>query len=125
MAAPHEPVLDIFQMSPGDGSIQAGGPFYTCMECGDRRVTIRTDQQGRERPTHSDLSQGDRVRVIHRAPEQGYDRMSVLTFLEDHGDGLTFSARPKAGTQIIPRAWIRRMERVSAETPISLNERAS
>lgn len=69
---------------------------------------------------------GKRYRVTHQSPTQHYARVSVMDYLGTAGiiDELSFSARPIAGTQKMPRSWIIKAEEVDKGVPISLNMRA-
>jgi hypothetical protein len=62
--ADHTPVLNIFQMEPDDGSIQAGGPFYRCMVegCTDRVMVID------DRPVHVSPSGAPMFEVVAHSP---------------------------------------------------------
>lgn len=68
----HEPVLSIFRLAPEDGSIQAGGPLYTCQVCRGQAAMV-TDVQGRTHPVHVDSTEARYVRAIYRA-ELAYRR---------------------------------------------------
>lgn len=48
MSTDHNPILNIFQMEPDDGSIQAGPP-YRCVECGGDVIL-----KGRSVPVHAE-----------------------------------------------------------------------
>lgn len=68
---------------------------------------------------------GKRYRVVHQSPTQKFPRVSVMVYLGAAGilDSLSFSARPIAGTQQMPRTWIKQVEEVPASIPASLNRR--
>jgi hypothetical protein len=63
------------------------------------------------------MAQGHRYRVRYRSASQGRDRTAVMVYLDEDGDWLLFDARPAAGTQRMPRAWIQAVEPVPADTP--------
>jgi hypothetical protein len=71
------------------------------------------------------LVPGGRYRVVHRSPTQRRDRVSVLDYLEEAGEELVFSARPVAGTQQMPKAWVREVTEVAKTTPVSMNGKAA
>lgn len=45
-----------------------------------------------------------------------------MVYLGEEGDTLLFSARPVAGTQRLPRSWIRAVELVPADTPARIDK---
>lgn len=62
-----------------------------------------------------------RYRLRWRHPAQRLDREAVWSFLGDAPDDhVSFSARPLAGTQTMPRDWIVDLTEVPKDTPISL-----
>jgi hypothetical protein len=64
---------------------------------------------------------GERYRVRYRSETQRRDRTAVMVYLGEDGDRLLFDARPAAGTQRLPCAWVRRVEPVAADTPAYIN----
>lgn len=70
------------------------------------------------------LERGNRYRIYHQSPSQGYMRVSVMDYLDDDDQHHVFSARPVAGTQTLPKSWVIRIVEVSTETPVSINGRA-
>lgn len=68
---------------------------------------------------------GKRYRIVHQSSTQRFPRVSVMIYLGTSGaiDLLGFSARPVAGTQQLPRTWIKQVEEVPDSTPASLNRR--
>jgi len=67
------------------------------------------------------LTTGRRYQVRYRSETQRRDRTAVLVYLGADGDALLFDARPAAGTQRMPRGWVRQIEPVSADTPAHIN----
>jgi len=67
------------------------------------------------------LRPGQRYRVWYRGESQHLDRIAVMVFLGEDGDTLLFDARPVAGTQHLPRTWLRGSEPVPTETPACIN----
>jgi hypothetical protein len=71
------------------------------------------------------MEPGVKYLVIHQSPSQRFARASVLKFLgQDTGEIMSFDARPVAGTQNLPRSWVKSIWSVSLDAKISLNERA-
>jgi len=68
---------------------------------------------------------GKRYRIVHQSMTQRYPRVSVMVYLGSSGimDELSFSARPAAGTQQMPRTWIKQVERVPDSISAFLNRR--
>ena len=64
---------------------------------------------------------GCRYRVRYRSGTQRRDRTAVMVYLGADGDALLFDARPAAGTQRMPRGWVRHIEPVPADTPAHIN----
>lgn len=62
------------------------------------------------------LIEGAKYRVTYRSETQKRDRQAVMRFLGVEGDKLTWSARPVAGTQEMPRSWFKSAERVLEST---------
>jgi hypothetical protein len=73
---------------------------------------------------------GTRYRLVTRIPgTQRYDREHVLTYLGFHNDGAGrrvhgWNARPFAGTQEFPEAYIKSAEVVSKDVAHYMNRRA-
>jgi hypothetical protein len=67
------------------------------------------------------LEPGQRCLLLYRSETQRRDRTAVMVYLGEDGDRLLFDARPMAGTQRIPRVWIRDVEPVAADTPAHIN----
>lgn len=67
------------------------------------------------------MATGQRYRVRYRSATQRRDRTAVMVYLGADGDHLLFDARPVAGTQRLPRTWVRAVEPVPADTPASIN----
>lgn len=65
---------------------------------------------------------GRRYRLRYRSGTQRRDRTAVMVYLGADGEALLFDARPVAGTQRMPRAWIREVQRVPADTPPHLGK---
>jgi len=72
------------------------------------------------------LERGKRYLIIWTNDSRRTDRMSVLKFLgiDDVGGNTAWDARPDAGTQNIPRAWILRVEKASPLAKVILDEKA-
>jgi hypothetical protein len=68
---------------------------------------------------------GGRYRVTHRSDAQRFNRVSVMDYLGESGSDYVFNARPVAGTQTMPQAWLIDAELVRKDTPIVLNKRDS
>jgi hypothetical protein len=68
------------------------------------------------------LVRGQRYRLRYRSETQRRDRTAVMVYLGADGDQLLFDARPAAGTQRMPRAWLRAVEPVPADTPAHINK---
>lgn len=68
------------------------------------------------------MIEGRRYLVRYRSATQRYDRTAVMVYLGEEGDTLLFDARPVAGTQQMPRPWLRAVEPVSAEMPAHINK---
>ena len=64
---------------------------------------------------------GLRHRLRYRSETQRRDRTAVMVYLGEDGDALLFDARPAAGTQRMPRGWVRAAEPVTANTPAHIN----
>jgi hypothetical protein len=64
---------------------------------------------------------GGRYLVRYRGATQRLERTAVIVYLGEEGDTLLFSARPVAGTQRLPRSWIRAVEPVPAHTPTHID----
>jgi hypothetical protein len=65
---------------------------------------------------------GHRYLVRYRSATHRLDRTAVMVYLGVDADMLQFSARPVAGTQQLPRSWIRAVEPVPADTPAHINK---
>ncbi len=65
---------------------------------------------------------GQRYRLRYRSATQRLDRSAVMVYLGADGDQLLFNARPAAGTQHMPWAWLRAVKPVPADTPAYLNK---
>jgi len=68
------------------------------------------------------LAVGQWYRLRYRSTTQRLDRSAVMVYLGTDGDQLLFDARPAAGTQHIPQAWLQAVEPVPADTPPYLNK---
>lgn len=68
---------------------------------------------------------GKSYRLLFQIDGQKYPRTGVLTFMGDGQYGLAFSGRPLFGTESFRREWILGAEEVPAETPRSVNQRAT
>jgi hypothetical protein len=68
------------------------------------------------------MTEGHRYLVRYRNGSQRNDRTAVMIYLGDDADTALFDARPAAGTQRMPRAWIRTIEPVPADTPAHINK---
>jgi hypothetical protein len=64
---------------------------------------------------------GQRYLVRYRGETHRRDRTAVMVYLGEDGDRLVFDARPVAGTQFMPRAWVLAVEPVAADTPSHVN----
>jgi len=64
---------------------------------------------------------GQRYQVRYRSGSQRRDRTAVMVYLGEDGDGLLVDARPAAGTQRMPRRWLRAVEPVPADTAAHIN----
>jgi hypothetical protein len=67
------------------------------------------------------LAPGYRHRVRYRSDSQRRDRTAVMVYLSVDADAVVFDARPAAGTQRMPRTWIKAIEPVPADTPAHIN----
>ncbi len=65
---------------------------------------------------------GQRYHLRYRSTTQRRDRGAVMVYLGDDGDDLLFDARPAAGTQRMPRGWLRAADAVPADTPPYINK---
>jgi hypothetical protein len=92
---------------------------------GDFQKDIPTEKVKVKQPLYN-FEPGKRYEIVHQSPGQRYARVSVMVYLGTSGaiDQLSFSARPVAGTQTMPRSWIRNVEEVPDSTAASLNRRA-
>jgi hypothetical protein len=72
-------------------------------------------------PTEPELVIGQRYRLVYRSQTQRLPREAVMTYLGRDGDTLSFDARPVAGTQHMPAAWLRTAEPVPRATKAVLN----
>jgi hypothetical protein len=76
----------------------------------------------------TDLKEGHRYVVTHKSDTQHFARTSVMDFLEDgigvNDRSVIFSARPRFGTQVMPKSWIINIREVPKATPIHLNRDA-
>ncbi len=68
------------------------------------------------------LVRGQRYRLRYRSETQRRDRSAVMVYLGADGDQLLFDARPAAGTQRMPRTWLRAVEQVPVDTPAHINK---
>jgi hypothetical protein len=68
------------------------------------------------------MTQGHRYLVRYRSGTQRNDRTAVMVYLGDDAGTAVFDARPAAGTQRMPRAWIRAIEPVPADTAAHINQ---
>jgi hypothetical protein len=68
------------------------------------------------------MTQGQRYLVRYRSGSQRNDRTAVMVYLGDDAGTALFDARPAAGTQRMPRVWIRTIEPVPADTPAHINK---
>jgi hypothetical protein len=64
---------------------------------------------------------GQRYQVRYRSGSQRRDRIAVMVYLGEDGESLLFDARPAAGTQRMPRPWLRAVEPVPADTAAHIN----
>lgn len=78
------------------------------------------------KPSEFNFEPGKRYRIVHQSHDQRYARVSVMDYLGTSGviDELSFSARPVAGTQQMPRTWVKEAHEVPKTTPIFINRRA-
>ncbi len=51
-----------------------------------------------------------RYRFIYRRPTQRVDHQSVLDYLGEDEGNYILNARPIAGTQTLPKSWVKRIE---------------
>ncbi len=65
---------------------------------------------------------GQRYRLRYRSTTQRLDGSAVMVYLGVDGHQLLFDARPAAGTQRMPRTWLRALDPVPAHTPAHLNK---
>jgi len=54
-----------------------------------------------------DLVNGKPYRITHQSPTQRYPRYSILRYLGQSIEDTFWDARPAAGTQTFPKAWIK------------------
>lgn len=68
------------------------------------------------------MKQGDKVRVISNVIPGVWlkPREMVFTFISKDEHEWVFSARPEAGTQVMPVAHVRSVTRVADATPIMM-----
>ena len=71
---------------------------------------------------------GNRYKIYHMASNQRRMRFSVMDYLgreqyetSPGGPNYIFNGRPLAGTQSMPLSWIKHIEQVEKNTPITLN----
>lgn len=70
-----------------------------------------------------DMIPGKKYRIVHRSETQRRDRVSVMVYLGDEGSTWhLFSARPVAGTQMMPKSWIKDITQADDNAKVSLNE---
>ena len=64
-----------------------------------------------------------KYRVIHRSETQRVDRASVLRYMAEDSEVYYFDARPVAGTQTMPKSWVKSIEERPITTKIDLNRK--
>lgn len=69
------------------------------------------------------MESGKRYRIIYRGDIHRVNRMAVLDYLDEDGDSWVLNARPTAGTQTMPKHWVKDIEEVPKSTPIAINVR--
>jgi hypothetical protein len=52
------------------------------------------------------LTVGQKYCLLHKSPEQKYNRLSVMTFLDSSSSHGLWNARPEGGTQTLPWSWL-------------------
>jgi hypothetical protein len=64
------------------------------------------------------LAPGQRYRIVYMSGTQRFPRVAVMDYLsyDANHDALVFSARPAAGTQDMPRDWVKQFEVVPKTT---------
>lgn len=68
------------------------------------------------------LEIGTRYRLRYRSETQRRDRTAVMDYIgTNHNGDHQFSARPVAGTQTMPAAWLLEAVAVAKATPVHLN----
>lgn len=76
------------------------------------------------------MQPGKRYRIVFKADTDRIEKFSVMDYLgEQNGpesgwtDGsYSFSARPIAGTQQMPKKWLRTVTQVAKDEPIVINQ---
>lgn len=71
------------------------------------------------------LEEGQRYRIVYMSGTQRFARVAVMDYLSFNAahDELVFSARPAAGTQDMPRSWIKQFEKVPKTTENFIGKR--
>lgn len=69
-----------------------------------------------------ELIEGRKYRIKHRSETQKKDRESVMRFLGEEGSSYVWSARPVAGTQTMPKSWVKSAEPVLESTDPYINK---
>jgi hypothetical protein len=91
------------------------GQWRCTIELGGGRSFVRCPE------VQDPLIAGTRYHVRYRAPNQRRSRTAVMDFVAVDRANLVFSARPVAGTQSIPGAWVRSVKAVPIDTPVHIN----
>jgi hypothetical protein len=87
------------------------GQWRCTIEFGGGRSVVRCPE------VQDPLIAGGRYHLRYRAPNQRRSRTAVMDFVAVEGANLVFNARPVAGTQSIPAAWVQSVKAVPTDTP--------
>lgn len=71
------------------------------------------------------MSRGKKYKVVYKSDTQRFNREAVMVFLGEQGNDTSWSARPVAGTQTMPRHWIIGVAEVEASARVYINRRSS
>lgn len=70
------------------------------------------------------MVKGQKYLVRHKSGTQRVVRESVMVFLDEEEKDFIFSARPVAGTQTLPKDWVREIEPVPEDAVVYINRTA-
>lgn len=87
----------------------------------DQVHVLWTSVAGEPDPGNDPFMEGKRYALLYQAPQHKLPRTAVMTFLDLDGDRLVFDARPAAGTQQMPAAWVQKVRLIRDEVPHHVN----